>query len=37
MIDSDHSTLTFEFGGASPKRATEHIVVHRVKVGTSDG
>jgi hypothetical protein len=31
LIDSDHLDLKFEFGGASPKRATENIVLHRVK------
>jgi hypothetical protein len=31
IIDSDHLNLKFEFGGASPKRATENIVLKRVK------
>ena len=39
MIDSDHLNLKFEFqfGGASPKRATENIVLHRVKGATPEG
>lgn len=31
IIDSDHLNLKFEFGGASAKRATETIVLQRVK------
>jgi hypothetical protein len=31
IIDPDHLNLKFEFGGASPKRATENIVLQRVK------
>lgn len=35
MIDPDHLLLRFEFGGASSsKRATESIVLHRVRAGT---
>jgi hypothetical protein len=33
IIDSDHVNLKFEFGGASPKRASENIVLQRVKTG----
>jgi hypothetical protein len=35
IIDSDHLNLKFEFGGASPKRATENIVLQRVKPAAS--
>jgi hypothetical protein len=35
IIDSDNLNLRFEFGGASPKRATESIVLQRVKSGAS--
>lgn len=35
IIDSDHLNLKFEFGGASPTRATENIVLQRVKSGAS--
>jgi hypothetical protein len=35
IIDADHLSLKFEFGGASPKRATESIVLQRVKPGTT--
>jgi hypothetical protein len=31
IINPDHLNLKFEFGGASPKRATENIVLQRVK------
>jgi hypothetical protein len=35
IIDADHLNLKFEFGGASPKRATENILLQRVKAGAS--
>jgi hypothetical protein len=35
IIDSDHLNLKFEFGGASPKRATERIVLQRVRLGAT--
>jgi hypothetical protein len=31
IIDSDHLNIRFEFGGAAPKRATENILLQRVK------
>lgn len=31
IIDADHLNIKFEFGGASPKRGTENIVLHRIK------
>jgi hypothetical protein len=35
IIDADHLNIKFEFGGASPKRATENIVLQRVKPAAS--
>lgn len=35
IIDSNHVNLKFEFGGASPKRASENIVLQRVNTGGS--
>jgi hypothetical protein len=35
IIDSDHLNLKFEFGGASPKRATENIFLRRVNAAAT--